>query len=73
MNAIAKAVKTLSEAMENDPDYAHGWHCNLAVCAQDAGATYDQGNDTASRFMKLAFGVTTSNEVAEGHNAGRNQ
>ena len=53
--------------------YAHGWHCNIAVACHDAMSSglYDDpqgfdheralkvGNDAASRFMNLCFGVDT--------------
>lgn len=57
--------------------YAHSWHCNIAMMCHDAILTdiekngslditqngaYRIGNDAASRFMKLCFGVETNNE-----------
>ena len=53
------ALMILSEAMRDDPDYAEGWHDNIAVMMQDAGASHEVSNDGAARFMKLAFGVET--------------
>ena len=57
--------------------YAHSWHCNIAMMCVDAILTDDEqristqkvghdtaheiGNDAASRFMKLCFGVETKN------------
>ena len=64
------AVSTLSSAFRNDPDYAHGWHCNIAMMCYDAmgddAVAYIEhedlhrvSNDAASRFMKLCFDVET--------------
>lgn len=53
--------------------YAHSWHCNIAMMCHDAihaagvvdkgllseSAPHAIGNDAASRFMKLCFGVET--------------
>lgn len=53
--------------------YAHSWHCNIAMMCEDAicdsgavdrgllseAAPHKIGNDAASRFMKLCFGVET--------------
>lgn len=57
---IEEAMDTLKKAFENNPDYAHSWHCNIACMAMDAGATHEIANEGASRFMKLAFDVETS-------------
>lgn len=54
--------------------YAHAWHCNIAMACYDAihaagvvekgllseDAPHKIGNDAASRFMNLCFGVKTS-------------
>jgi hypothetical protein len=55
--------------------YAHGWHCDIAMACYDAIITewessadmipidcHQVANDAASRFMKLCFGVETTNE-----------
>lgn len=55
-------MNTLSKAMKEDRSYAWSWHCNIAVMAQDAGATHEISNEGAARFMKLAFGVDTGEE-----------
>lgn len=54
------AIKSLSEAMNEDPDYAYSWHANISMMVQDAGCDRDIANDGASRFMKLAFDVDVS-------------
>lgn len=61
--------------IEDDPSkggsLAHAWHCNIAMACYDAIRSYDDqvdfahdfahevGNDAASRFMKILFGVET--------------
>lgn len=68
----ADAVGALKQAFQDDPDYAHSWHCNLAMMFSDAMETggvsrrhaggsinHEVANDAASRFMKLAFDVVT--------------
>ncbi len=62
---------TLKKAFKNDHDYAHSWHCNLAMAFYDASGPAETdseahaeqlriGNEGASRFMKIAFDVTTN-------------
>lgn len=62
MNEIEKAMNTLRKAMKEDRGYAWAWHCNIAVMAQDAGASHEISNAGAARFMKLAFDVDTGEE-----------
>lgn len=63
--ACKLAMKVLTEAFEADEGYAHSWHCNIAMAIQDACAQEGRdnihavSNEAATRFMKLAFGVTT--------------
>ena len=61
MTEIEAALNILRKAMKEDYDYAWSWHCNVAVMMQDAEASHRISNDGAARFMKLAFGVDTSN------------
>jgi len=56
---IKRAFDVLKKTMVDDPDYAWSWHCNIAVMAQDAGASHVVANDGAARFMKLWFDVDT--------------
>ena len=56
-NEVKNAVNTLKRVMKKDAEYAYGWHSNIAVMMQDAGASYEVSNEGAKRFMKLAFGV----------------
>jgi hypothetical protein len=57
---IRSAFEVLKSAMSEYPDYARGWHDNIAVCAQDAGLEYNASQKAAAAFMKLCFGVDTA-------------
>jgi len=68
--SVEDAMNVLTQAMKTDPDYAHGWHCNIAVMCADAihadesesvdhDMAHRMSNDGASRFMKLCFDVDT--------------
>lgn len=70
MSNIADVMGILKEAMQNDPNYAHGWHCNIAMSCYDEimDSTLDTFkhedvmkavNNAASRFMKLCFDAET--------------
>ncbi|MCK5681184.1 hypothetical protein KAI46_10290 [bacterium] len=61
----------ITDSPEDRGSLAHSWHCNIAMMCVDAirdtemghnvkyEAIHDVGNDAASRFMKLCFGVET--------------
>ena len=70
---VAQAVEALKKAMIEDGagekgSLAHVWHCNISMACHDAILAHDDqvdfahqvGNDAASRFMMLCFGVETS-------------
>jgi len=67
---IKDAMGILTDAM-NDTDLgslAHCWHCNIAMSVYDEctdkmshADAHRLGNDAASRFMQLCFGVRTHN------------
>lgn len=65
MNSCAEAVRTLSEAFRDDPDYAYSWHSNIAMAMLDSlnpddidyNKAYKACNEAARKFMKLAFDV----------------
>ena len=74
-NPTAKAFEVIKQAMIDDGpgmpgSYAHSWHSNIAMMCYDAILADNEnaenahaiGNDAASRFMKLCFGVDTSNQ-----------
>jgi len=60
---VEEAMKTLKEAFQEDPEYAHGWHCNIAMACKDAGSDHEVGNEAATRFMRQLFDVETSNDM----------
>ncbi len=73
---IKQAMDVIRQAMIDDNpsvpgSYAHSWHCNLAMAYYDASGPVETdsqdhkeqlriGNEAASRFMKLCFGVETT-------------
>lgn len=66
---VEAALELLTQAFRKDPDFAHGWHCNIAMaCFDSIGPSGVEQNDAvrhkiankaASRFMKMAFNVET--------------
>ena len=64
---VADAMKTLSQAMKTDPDYAHVWYCNLSMAFFDQMDSIGKGTErernintarrAATHFMKLTFDV----------------
>jgi len=69
---IKQAMDRLRKAFKDEPDYAHGWHCNIAMMCNDSvmantildsGLAHQVGNDAATRFMKNCFDVETSNDM----------
>lgn len=57
----AAALNAIRDAMLKDPEYAWGWHCNIAMACHDAGArSHYACNEGAARFLGLLFpGVDT--------------
>ena len=72
---IEDAVNTLKRAFKSDPDFAHGWHCNIAGACydsigrsgveQDDSVRHEISNEAASRYMKMAFDVETSGKISK--------
>ena len=69
---IEQAMERLKQAMIDEPDYAHVWHCNIAMSVYDElirneGKNHEfahsKGNGSASRFMKICFNAETSNDM----------
>lgn len=50
-------MSKLSKQLQNDPEYAWSWHCNVAVHMMDAGLSHKKSNKIAARFMYSIFGV----------------
>lgn len=55
----AEAFKVLKDALTEDEGYAWGWHCNIAMAAQDEGVDHATANKAANRFMQSCFGIDT--------------
>lgn len=56
-NNTAQAFETIKSAMQEDPGYAWGWHCNIAMAAVDSGVGRIKANQSAAEFMRRCFGV----------------
>lgn len=55
-NPIAVALATLKQVMQNDPEYAWGWHCNIAVPIMDAiDVSHERANLAAAYLMSCLF------------------
>ena len=61
---IQKAMDTLRKAFKDDPDYAWGWHCNIAMALYDIGCSPKKANMGAALFMRRCFGVNTNEHSA---------
>lgn len=57
------AMNSLRSAFASDPDYARGWHDNIACAAMDENVSHAIANRIAARFMFNAFGVKTGEHV----------
>jgi len=64
--SVPDAFNVLKNALKADPDYAWGWHCNIAMAQYDAmsaagytdhDAKHKTSNNGAARFMSLCFEV----------------
>jgi len=55
----------LSEALNEDEDYAQSWLANLAMMAYNAGAPIAEANKKATDFMSDTFGVKIKNKRNE--------
>ena len=72
MNILREAM--IKDGPSKPGSYAHAWHCNIAMMCHDAihaAGVVDKGllsanaprvigNDAATRFMKLCFGIDTA-------------
>jgi len=63
---VKDSMKTLTKAMTDDPAYAYGWHCSIAMAFYDQIANefgHDEAHKVANAgatvFMKNCFGVET--------------
>lgn len=53
---VEQAMAVIAKAVHEDQDYAWSWLCNLAMMAQDAGATNAEANKRAANFLYNIFG-----------------
>ena len=60
---IAQAVQTVIQAMQYDPEYAWGWHCNIAMAFVDAGGDRYTANQGAARFLEMFAKVQPAHEL----------
>ena len=66
-----QAMQHLAKVMKDDPEYAYGWHANIAMMCHDSILSNDYpirnahevGNEAASRFMKICFDAETSQNM----------
>ena len=47
----------LRKGITNDPDWAWGWHCNIAMSSYDEGLDLPAANRAAARFMKILLDI----------------
>lgn len=60
---IRIALWILKRAMKKDSDLAWAWHCNIAMVAQDSGASWIRANERTADFMRYVFEVSTIHQV----------
>lgn len=51
------AFEQLKSQLQTDSDLAFGWHCTVACCFRDSGASHEKANKAAAEFMKIAFDI----------------
>ncbi len=56
---IENPFEALKRNLGDDEGYAWGWHCNVAMAAQDEGVDHATANKAANRFMQTCFGIDT--------------
>lgn len=54
---IAKAFATIQQAVQNDPELAWSWQCNIAMPIHDAGIGHKLANVAAARVLRALFDV----------------
>ncbi len=65
---VAKAYRTMAEALRRDPSFAESWRANIACVVHDTPASqtaWETANETADRLMAHLWGVR-SNKVLTG-------
>ena len=61
--SVPDAMRVVLGAMRADPEYAWGWHCNVAMAFVDEGGDHATANHAAARFMRLLAGVDPAHEL----------
>ena len=49
---IEEAFNGLKDAIQNDQEYAWGWHCNIAMAAYDEGLDHASANRAANTGLR---------------------
>ena len=57
MTDTKEAMGIIKKAIHDDPDYAWGWLCNLAMASLDEGLSHRASNQAAARFMSWCFKI----------------
>lgn len=57
---VPSAMTVVCKALQDDPEYAWSWHCNIAMSAFDEGIGHYAANKAAARFLDLLAGVDTT-------------
>ncbi len=50
---VPTSMKVVTDALRNDPSYAWGWHCNIAMAARDEGVDVITAQRLAARFLRI--------------------
>jgi len=68
VRGTGKAYRTLSRAMQADPDFAHSWQCNIAMPIFDGShgkLTLEEANAIADDLMSHLFEVKKANHETD--------
>ncbi len=57
---VEKEYNTIKQAFINDPEYAWGFHSNIAMIIFDSINDHDASNLLASKIMKRIWDIDTS-------------
>lgn len=55
---VEEAINTLQKAMQDDPNYAWGWHCNITMAIFDTGvASLRESRVASARVLQNCFAI----------------
>ena len=60
---VAKAYRTMADALQRDPGFAQSWRANIACVVHDTPASqtaWETANETAERLMAHLWGVRSN-------------